>query len=292
MFMFGKLQIPPYILSNFAGTSGLDYSETEYIVTKNVTAKRRYNPYGVYKHSISASSILTEGAFDNLQDFQFMAGVEVMSPVTISNLNNVYNSHGTNATGGSFGSIYGATEIKDQKFAVFNFEKWLTTPWVSDQWDFYKGSNYGFHQVDMLEVKESVHTFKTPPQDKGPETTNPLIKYLVDAVQESAPDKNATILNHAENVKRAFGEILQGKKSYSEVLFYRIQKEIKWKHHSEFLARKHSGCGCSKNMSTLRLSMASIMIIEFLHILLLWEQSIVMAHQNLIPLMGLGSLEC
>ncbi len=226
MFMFGKLQIPPYILSNFAGTSGLDYSETEYIVTKNVTAKRRYNPYGVYKHSISASSILTEGAFDNLQDFQFMAGVEVMSPVTISNLNNVYNSHGTNATGGSFGSIYGATEIKDQSFAVFNFEKWLTTPWVSDQWDFYKGSNYGFHQVDMLEVKESVHTFKTPPQDKGPETTNPLIKYLVDAVQESAPDKNATILNHAENVKRAFGEILQGKKSYSEVLFYRIQKKL------------------------------------------------------------------
>lgn len=189
--------------------------ETSYAIKTFVPEQNRYSPYSAGDVNTSSLAGDVNQEIAPITNFKFKAGIDTVVMVPEKNLNNM----GENLQ--EFQDPVPAG-IEHTNLAVFNFDSWLKNypedtddayPEVSDA---SKDTNFAFKFFQFLSNQSN--------QDVSELSKNPLV-ILFGSLEQSV-NLEPKVKEIAASLMRTYREILEGKKAYSEVLFYRIQKKL------------------------------------------------------------------
>lgn len=186
-------------LFSSAQTEGKDYDIYKYIGLKTL-----YSPYSVGR---------TNGPKGVIEPFQYTCGMDQVALLSEKNLNNLdpfeyqdpFSQHGNTTN----------------KLAVFNFDKWIEN--YPSKFDVEYPNVTSETKLQTFEDNSSKFISKKNSSDTTGLSKNPLV--LLFEGTTSKVQIQTKIEQLARSLMRSYKDVLEGKKAYSEVLFYRIQKK-------------------------------------------------------------------
>jgi hypothetical protein len=177
----------------------------DYKIKRFIGEKYEYSPY-------SAGLVVDERA--SIREYRYKAGIEETAIVSTKNLNSL-----------------DPFELEDpgsplqgpNRLPVFNFDKWLKNypediddeyPQISDS-----------QKIESLDLNSSEFLANNSGNSSiDTLSKNPLV-ILFSGISQKA-ELQPAVKQLASTLVRSYRDILEGKKAYSEVLFYRIQKQL------------------------------------------------------------------
>lgn len=181
----------------------LEDGSVSYQIRRLIGEKHEYSPY-------SAGNFVNNLA--PVTNFKFKAGMEKVAIVSEKNLNglNPYEFQDP------------APTFQPNHLPVFNFDKWIEN-YPEDTDDGYPSISDAVKNLNLT-LKSSQFLSNQNNLDVSELSKNPLV-ILFGTIEQKA-QLEPKVKELAADLMRTYRQIMEGKKAYSEVLFYRIQKKV------------------------------------------------------------------
>ena len=181
----------------------LEDGSVSYQIRRLIGEKHEYSPY-------SAGNFVNNLA--PVTNFKFKAGMEKVAIVSEKNLNGL----------DPYEFQDPAPTFQPNHLPVFNFDKWIEN-YPEDTDDGYPSISDAIKNLNLT-LKSSQFLSNQNNLDVSELSKNPLV-ILFGAIEQKA-QLEPKVKELAADLMRTYRQVMEGKKAYSEVLFYRIQKKV------------------------------------------------------------------